>query len=128
MDHHLPDTRPSPQAVAVPRPDRACRLIEWKPWSQPNPSLIGHCAIAFAGGWVVHAIPVFRRADGMLSVGVPNLPQLDSEGRVKLKPDGKRDYKAVISFEGAEARERWRRMVLDALAAGGITGAAEAAP
>jgi hypothetical protein len=109
-------------SVTLQRTDRACRLIEWKPWPFDNPSLIGHCAIAFAGGWVVHLIPVFRRGDGSLSVGVPNAAQLDAEGRIKQR-DGKRDYKPILTFETAEARERWQRMVLGALAAAGITGA-----
>jgi hypothetical protein len=125
MDQNLPDARPPFQAVA--RTDRVCRLVEWKPWSQPNPSLIGHCAVAFAGGWIVHAIPVFRRADGSLSAGAPNAAQLDGEGRIKQR-DGKRDYKAILTFETTEARDRWQSMVLGALAAGGITSAAEASP
>jgi hypothetical protein len=87
----------------------------------------GHASVAFAGGWVVHGIPVFRRADSSLSVGVPNAAQLDAEGRIKQR-DGKRDYKSILSFETAEGRERWQRMVLGALAAGGITGAPEASP
>jgi hypothetical protein len=106
------------------RSERACRLVAWKPWPFPNNSLIGHCAVAFAGGWVVHDIPVFRRADDTLSVGVPNTAQLDGEGRIKLK-DGKRQYTSVLSFETAEGRARWKRLVLGALAAGGITGAPE---
>jgi hypothetical protein len=96
--------------------------VEWKPWSAPNNPLIGHCSIVFAGGWLVHSIPVFRRTDGTLSVGVPNAAQLDTDGRVKLR-DGKRQYTPVLSFESAEARERWQRMVLGALAVAGITGA-----
>ena len=99
--------------------------MEWKPWSQSTSSLIGHCAVAFTGGWVVHGIPVFRRADGTLSVGVPNAAQLDAEGRIKQR-DGKRDYKSILTFETTEARERWQRLVLGALAAGGITGTPEA--
>lgn len=106
--------------------ERSCRLIEWKPWPFDNPSLLGHCAVAFAGGWTVHQIPVFRRADGSLSAGVPNAAQLDSEGRIKQR-DGKRQYTPVLSFETAEARERWQRLVLGALALGGITGTSEAA-
>jgi hypothetical protein len=85
----------------------------------PNPSLIGHCAIAFAGGWIVNAVPVFRRGDGSLSVGVPNAAQLDAEGRIKLK-DSKRQYVAVLAFETTEARERWQRMILAALADAGV--------
>jgi hypothetical protein len=108
-------------SLTLQRTESACRLVEWKPWSQPNPSLIGHCAVAFAGGWVVHAIPVFRRGDGSLSIGVPNAAQLDAEGRIKQR-DGKRDYKSILSFETADARERWRRMVLAALTDAGIGG------
>jgi hypothetical protein len=106
--------------------DRSCRLIEWKPWPFDNPSLLGHCAIAFSGGWCVNSIPIFRKGDGSLSVGVPNAAQIDSDGRIKVR-DGKRQYVAVLSFETAEGRARWQRMVLGALAAGGITSAAGAA-
>jgi hypothetical protein len=101
--------------------------VEWKPWPFDNPSLIGHATIAFAGGWVINAIPVFKRSDGSISAGVPSLPTLDGEGRVKLKPDGKRDYHAVISFESGEARERWQRLVLGALDAAGISAGPETA-
>jgi hypothetical protein len=114
------------KSLPTPHTDRTCRLVEWKPWSLPNNSLTGHCSVAFAGGWMVHAIPVFRRADGSLSVGVPNAAQLDAEGRIKQR-DGKRQYTAVLSFETTEARERWQRLVLAALAAAGITGAPVAA-
>ena len=110
------------QQLVVPRTERSCRLVEWKPWSQPNPSLLGHCAIAFAGGWVVHSIPVFRRGDSSLSVGVPNAAQLDAEGRIKQR-DGKRDYKSILTFETTEARDRWQRAVLAALADAAIGGA-----
>jgi hypothetical protein len=101
------------QALTTPRPER-------------TPSLLGRCAIMFSGGWCISGIPVFRRADGTLSVGVPNAVQLDTDGRIKQR-DGKRQYTAVLSFEATEARERWQRLVLGALAAGGITGAPEVA-
>jgi hypothetical protein len=120
MTNDLPARQPA-------RSERVCGLVAWKPWPQPNPSLLGHCAVAFAGGWVVHDIPVFRRADGTLSVGAPNAAQLDTDGRIKQR-DGKRQYTALLSFETTEARERWQRLVLGALAAGGITGALEASP
>jgi hypothetical protein len=97
-------------------------LRDWRPWSQPNNSLIGHATIAFTGGWTVSSIPIFRRADGSLSAGVPNAAQLDGEGRVKLR-DGKRVYTAVITFADADARSRWNRAVLGALADAGIGGA-----
>jgi hypothetical protein len=71
--------------------------------------------------FIAGTIPVFRRADGTLSVGVPSAPQLDREGRVKLKPDGKREYKASVSFETPEGRDRWQRLVLGALADAGVT-------
>jgi hypothetical protein len=108
------------RAVDTVRPaPRPCRLVEWKPWPFDNPSLIGHCTIAFMGGWVVHEIPVFRSADG-ISVGTPTMVQLDSEGRAKVLPNGKRDYKSAISFETKDARQRWRNTILAALEAGGI--------
>jgi hypothetical protein len=113
-------------SVTIQRTDRPCRLVSWTPWPFPNSSLVGHCAVAFAGGWIVHQIPVFRRTDGNLSVGVPNAAQLGAEGRIKQR-DGKRDYKPILTFETAEGRERWQRLVTGALATGGITGAPEGA-
>jgi hypothetical protein len=109
--------------LAPTRPERACRLVEWKSWPFDNPSLLGHCSIAFAGGWVVHEIPVFRSGEGGISVGTPTMAQLDGEGRIKLRQDGRRDYRAVLTFETSEGRQRWRSMIATALAAGGIGGA-----
>lgn len=117
MSHTLVAPTPGHRAEGV------CRLIEWKPWPLENPSLIGHCAIAFAGGWVVHDVPVFRTAGGGISVGVPSIPHLDRDGRVRLKPDGKRDYAAVLTFETKAARERWQRLAIGALVDAGIRGA-----
>ena len=66
-------------------------------------------------------MPVFRKGDGSLSVGTPTAPEIDADGRVKMR-DGKRLYTSVITLENSEARERWQRSILAALAAGGITG------
>jgi hypothetical protein len=107
-------------------PGEHARLIRYDAWPLPNPALIGHCAIAFAGGWCVNAIPIFRRGDGSLSVGVPSAAQLDHDGQIKLKPDGKRAYTAILTFETGTGHDRWQRLVLAALAAAGITSAAEA--
>jgi len=52
--------------------ERICRLVQWAPFKN-NPSLIGRATIAFAGGWIVVGIPIFRSKDG-LSVGVPAFP------------------------------------------------------
>jgi hypothetical protein len=112
----------STHTIVPRRAERSCRLIEWKPWPFENPSLLGHCSIAFAGGWVVHQIPVFRSKDG-LSVGVPNAAQIDGDGRVKLR-DGKKQYTSVLTFETAEAKARWGRMVLGALADAGVAAPA----
>ena len=67
----------------------------------------------------MHQIPVFRGRDGHLSVGVPSAAHLDADGRVKMR-DGKKQYTAVLGFEHGEGRERWRRIVLGALADAGI--------
>jgi hypothetical protein len=98
--------------------DRPCRLIEWKPWPFDNQSLIGHAAVSF-NGWTVHRIPVFRRADGSLSVGTPNAAGIDSDGRIRQR-DGKKQYWSLMTFECTEARERWQRVVLAALSTAGI--------
>jgi hypothetical protein len=108
----------SRQSIAPRRTERSCRLLQWTP-VENNPSLIGRATIAFAGGWVVVGIPIFRRAGGSLSAGVPNSAQLDAEGRVKVR-DGKRQYTSILTFETAEAKARWQRAVLAALSDAGI--------
>ena len=100
--------------------ERLCRLIAWSPWPYPDSPLAGHAAVAFAGGINIVGVPIFRSSDG-LSVGVPTAARLDSEGRVRMR-DGKRVYDDTITFATGAARERWQRMVLGALAYGGITG------
>jgi len=112
----------SSTSITPHRAESGCRLLEWKPWPFPNPSLLGHCSIAFSGGWVVSKIPVFRKADGSLSVGTPDAADVDRDGQIRKKPDGKASYHRVISFETAEARERWQRMIQTALADAGVGG------
>jgi hypothetical protein len=112
----------SPHSIAPRRTERACRLVQWSPVDN-NPSLIGRATIAFAGGWIVSAIPIFRRGDGSLSAGVPSSAQLDADGHIKVR-DGKRQYVSVIFFETAEAKARWARMVLGALAEAGVAAPA----
>jgi hypothetical protein len=107
-------------SIAPRRIESSCRLIEWKPWPFENPSLIGHCSVAFAGGWQVHRIPVFRKGDGSISVGAPDAAEVDGDGRIKLKLDGKKSYWKVITFETNEAKARWSRMILGALAEAGV--------
>ncbi len=75
------------QQVESRRTESSCRLIEWKPWSFENPSLLGHCSIAFAGGWVVRRISVFRKAS--LSIGAPDAADVDRDGQIREKPDDK---------------------------------------
>jgi hypothetical protein len=52
----------------------------------------------------LHQVPVFRRGDGSLSVGVPNAAQIDNEGRVKLK-NGKRLHHGPDLRDRRGARE-----------------------
>jgi len=113
-------TSDSRQPIVPRRIESSCRLIELKPWPFENPSLLGHCSIAFAGGWQVHRIPVFRKADGSLSVGTPDAADVDRDGHIKLKPDGKKSYGKVVTFETTTAKARWSRMVLGALAEAGV--------
>jgi hypothetical protein len=120
-DHPLPalserEARPAP-----------CRLASWTPWHQPNPSLVGHCDVVFAGGWRINGVPVFRRGDGSWSAGAPTSPQIDRDGRQRTDLAGKRLYSPLLQFETAQARERWQSAVLGALAAAGIAATADAA-
>jgi len=101
------------------RPERACRLVDWKPWPVPNSSLIGHATVSFSG-WTVHRVPIFRRGDGSLSAGRPNAAEIDADGRIKTDANGKKQYWPVLTFETADARERWQRSVLAAIRQGGI--------
>jgi hypothetical protein len=103
--------------------ERSCRLLSWKPWDRPGSSLLGHCSVSFQGGWCIHDVPIFVRGDGSLSAGTPSMPELGADGTVRVKADGKKAYHPIVTFETAEGRARWNRLILGALAAGGITGA-----
>jgi hypothetical protein len=107
--------------IDLPTLPRIARLIEWRPWNGST-SLIGHCSVAFNGGWVVHRIPVFPTKDGSLAAGAPSAALIGTDGKVKIKPDGGRAYEAIIAFADAQARERWSSAVLTALADSGISG------
>lgn len=102
------------------RPPRSCKVTEWRPWPGDNPSLAGHVTVSF-NDWVVPGIPVFRTKTGTLSVGSPSAPDIDAEGRIKTTEAGKRLYRPVITFATKDAKKRWERSVLTALAAEGIT-------
>jgi hypothetical protein len=119
---HMPDIVPHHQPS-----ERIARLVEWKPTTGQSGALIGKATICFAGGWTISGIPVFQGADG-LSVGTPDAPLVDRDGVQLRDESNKRRYVKVVSFATSEARKRWQVLVLGALAAGGITGAPEAAP
>jgi hypothetical protein len=117
MEDAMPD--PDRSAIAAPRsrkPGADARLVQYQP---PNASLIGLAKIDF-NGWVVARIPIFRRNDGSLSVGAPNAPEVDLDGRQRLRADGKRQFWAVVTFADRAAKERWERSVLTALASAGV--------
>jgi hypothetical protein len=102
---------------------RVARLIRWDP-ADGNPSLVGRATIAFSGGWIVNSIPVFRRTDGSLSAGPPSIPIVGTDGVHQRDADsGKKRYAAVITFADADAKRRWDRTVVTALADAGIGGA-----
>jgi len=124
----MSDILPRHHQLAPQRAERTCRLISWSPVDN-SPSLIGRATIAFAGGWIIAGVPIFCRTDGSLSAGVPSTAQLDAEGRIKVR-DGKRQYTSCVSFESAEAKARWSRMVLAALTDAGVVAPQpnEAAP
>ena len=96
----------------------AARLVEYRPWHEPNDYLIGHCTVAFASGIVIPNIPVFRKKDGAISCGEPNAPQITRDGTVRTI-DGKRQYAPCIQFVDNHAKDRWRNAVLQALKEGG---------
>jgi hypothetical protein len=108
-----------PDLPALPRqPGDGAKLLTFRPWDRPG-SLRGHADVDFSG-WQVYRIAIFRRDDGSLSVGSPTAPELDAEGRHRIGDDGKRVYWPLIRFGSREARQRFERTVLAALAAAGV--------
>jgi hypothetical protein len=109
--------------VASPRTgEHIARLVDWRPVAD-NPSLLGRATVVFSGGWGAPGIPVFRRADGSLSVGPPSYPIVGQDGVQQRDDAGKRQYTAALFFADAAARKRWNDLVLAALADAGIGGA-----
>jgi hypothetical protein len=106
----LRDERPGRTRVA---------LASWTPWPHGvGGSLAGHADVDFSG-WIVKAIPIFRKGDGTFSAGVPTMPEVDRDGIQLRDQNGKRRYGSLVRFSG-DGKERWQRIVLEALAAGGI--------
>lgn len=123
MSADFPVDHLSDQRAPAPIPDAAisAQLLRWEPWAHStNSSLAGHATIAFPGGWTIGRIPIFRAPDGAVSAGVPTVPELDSDGRARTRPDGSRAYSPIVTFASAAAKLRWQRAVLGALAQAGI--------
>jgi hypothetical protein len=106
-------------APSVRTEPRVCVLREWKPNTNPG-SLAGKATVAFTGGWIVSNIPVFRRGDGSLSAGAPDMPLVGPDGAQRVGEDGKRRYTQVISFETPAARTRWNDAIVRALSDAGV--------
>ena len=50
-------------------------------------------------------------------VGFPGKPQLDRDGNLKRKPDGKPDYTAILKWADPETRDRFSRAAVQLLLA-----------
>ena len=116
------DTKAPTASVPKVQVPAACKLVDWK--SFEGSPLIGKAAVAFPSGLVIANIPVFRRHDGGLSAGTPDMPIVDAQGQQLRDRDGKRRYAKIITFETDAARQRWVRDVLSVLAAAGIVSVA----
>lgn len=107
-------------AIALPwQSSTGARVLNWAP-VDGNPALLGRVTIAFAGGWIVNSIPVFKRADGSLTAGVPSAPIVGSDGVHQRDEAGKKRYAPLIGFSDRDARARWEIMILAALEAASI--------
>lgn len=86
-------------------------LVAWRLARSPEGGLVGYCAVELFGGLIIEGIPIFREHDGPLSVGVPTMPSTHPGRATKYYP--------ILRFRG-DWRERWRRIVLESLDAGGV--------
>jgi len=66
--------------------------------------------------------PQMVAAPGGLSAGVPSVPDIWAMGRQRER-DSKKQWRPIITVSARDARDRWQRTVLAALAAAGIGGA-----
>lgn len=102
--------------VEVARP--RATLLSWSLWPFANVTLIGHADVDF-DGWIITKIPVFRKANGGLSVGVPTTAEMGRDGVQARDRDGRRRFAPVVRFSG-DGLARWQHAVLTALDEGGI--------
>jgi hypothetical protein len=86
---------------------------------QNNQYLKARVDVAFPSGLIIHAVSVFRRQNGDLSIVEPNAAMLGKDGKALTDDRGKVRYWPTISFADKAAQERWRRSVLDAIRAMG---------
>jgi hypothetical protein len=92
--------------------------VEWNPFA--SGSLIGKATIAHQCDWITSNILIFRRADGSLSAGAPEMPLVGRDGALPVGDDGERRYAEVISFETPAAKTRWNDTIVRALSEAGV--------
>lgn len=68
-----------------------------------------------ASGVIWHGCKLFN-SGGTLWCKPPDTVRIDRDGRVMLRPDGKRHYDECVSFTNNARRDRWREQTLAALA------------
>jgi hypothetical protein len=102
--------------LPLDQPRQSARLVSYQPWRGTDPWLIGHAAVDF-DGWIINRIPVFRRKDGTLNVGVPDTVVTDRDGTAR-KVGGRLLHASLITFSDDAAKARWKAAVLAALAEG----------
>jgi hypothetical protein len=119
LTDHLPPAIRQTDLPALPRqPGAGAKLLGYRPWDRPG-AVRGHFGVDFSG-WIVQHVPIFTRTDGSLSVGSPSAPEIDGEGRHRIGEDGKRLYWPLLRFRDRDARQRFVRSVLAALADAGV--------
>ena len=91
----------------------SAKILDFKP--QQNGQLVGFADVEFATGWQLFGVVIIKGKDGDLVALPPGKPQIDSFGKVRLKPNGKTDYISIIKFKSQDVRRDWSKQIVAAL-------------
>ena len=115
---HLPLLVIACSIVFAEASESCVALASWRPWLHASLSLLGRTEVDCSSR-IAPRIPIPTCADGSIGVGISTSPSIDRESVQLGDSANDRGFSTILKFKG-DGKARWDRMVLDALAIGGI--------
>jgi len=99
-----------------PLPEPDIRVLAWKPLVRDTRGFIDIAIkVGQHGRWLeISECPVHAGANGPW-VALPGKPQIDRDGNIQRKPNGRPDYVAVLKWSSVDDREAFSRTTIKLL-------------